>query len=244
MAQSEVRSRAVRREQAVVESRPFFLTSEFWGVGALVAAAAIGAAVTDSVDARLFWPLATALTIGFVFSRGLAKTNVPSRFWDPREELLTRDGDSEGGGSRRFAAARAGEDATHMASDRYEEETRQMSTMQREEYGQQQPGQASGPGYGAWGGYGRGWGMRQQYPIETKPFFLTSEFWGSVALIVGLAIAAGSSDGIDDRLFWILAAAITIGYVLSRGIAKSGTKSRSWDPREDLIEKVRDRGRD
>jgi hypothetical protein len=84
-------------------------------------------------------------------------------------------------------------------------------------------------------------GMRQALPIETKPFFLTSEFWGSIALIVGLAIAAGTSDDIDARLFWILATAVTAAYVISRGIAKSGTKSRSWDPRDDLMEGARDR---
>jgi hypothetical protein len=84
-------------------------------------------------------------------------------------------------------------------------------------------------------------GMRQTFPIETKPFFLTSEFWGSVALIVGLAIGAGTSEDIDTRLFWILATAITAAYVVSRGIAKSGTKSRSWDPRDDLMQGARER---
>ncbi len=111
-----------------------------------------------------------------------------------------------------------------------------MSTMTREEYGTQR-----GPMGPMYGGYGRGFGMRQAFPVETKPFFLTSEFWGSVALIVGLAIAAGTSDQIDARLFWTLATAITIGYVISRGIAKSGTKSRSWDPREDLMQGARER---
>ena len=125
--------------------------------------------------------------------------------------------------------------------------------MSMTEPGYDQPGvsgQAGSPygagyGYGAPMGYGGGWGygrMRQSFPVETKPFFLTSEFWGSIAAIVGLAIAAGASESVDARLFWILASAITIGYVISRGIAKSGTNSRSWDPREELLERVRDRG--
>ena len=104
-----------------------------------------------------------------------------------------------------------------------------MSTMQ-DDYTTQIRQPMPGPVYG----YGRGWGMRPQYPIETKPFFLTSEFWGSLALIVALAIGAGTSDDIDARLFWILATAITGAYVISRGIAKSGTRSRAYDPREDL----------
>jgi hypothetical protein len=197
------------------ETRPFFLTSEFAGVLAVLAALAVTAASSDSVDAGLLWPLAAAIVAAYVFSRGFAKANAPSRFSDPRETLRPSWG-------------------SHRDDD--EEETREMSSSAiREEYGPR-----GGPMYG---GYGRGYGMgmRQPLPIETKPFFFTSEFWGSVAVIVGLAIAAGTSDDVDARLFWILATAITIGYVVSRGIAKSGTKSRSWDPREDLMQ-GRERG--
>ena len=107
-------------------------------------------------------------------------------------------------------------------------------------------GYGGGPGYGyggGWGGYG-GYRMRPQWPVETKPFFLTSEFWGTVLLIIGLAIAAATNDDVDSRLFWILSTAATTLYILSRGIAKSGTKSRSWDPREDLMARARDRGND
>lgn len=58
---------------------------------------------------------------------------------------------------------------------------------------------------------------------------------------MALAIGASVSDGFDARLFWILATAVTVGYVISRGIAKSGTKSRSWDPREELTQRMRER---
>ena len=88
---------------------------------------------------------------------------------------------------------------------------------------------------GGWGGYGRG-GWRPPMPIETKPFFLTSEFFGTVVLIVAMAISAASDDGFDARLFWILTTAVVSAYLLSRGIAKSGTKSRAADPREDLFQ--------
>ena len=116
--------------------------------------------------------------------------------------------------------------------------------------GQYAQGQYAGPpqGYGYRGpmrggwGYGGGYGMmRPSYPIETKPFFLTSEFWAAVLLVVGAAIAAGSSDSIDAQGFWTLATAVTIGYLLSRGIAKSGTKSQSWDPREELMSRAREK---
>ena len=76
--------------------------------------------------------------------------------------------------------------------------------------------------------------QRGQYTSETKPFYLTSEFLVFVLYLMGLGIAAGSSADIDARLFWILATAASIGYMLSRGIAKSGSRSRAHDPREDI----------
>jgi hypothetical protein len=80
---------------------------------------------------------------------------------------------------------------------------------------------------------------RADYTSETKPFFLTSEFLVFVLYLMGLGIAASTSPSIDARLFWILATAAAIGYMLARGIAKSGTRSRAHDPREDI-----DLGRD
>ena len=75
---------------------------------------------------------------------------------------------------------------------------------------------------------------RRSYPIETKPFFLTSEFVGSVLAIAGIAITAASSDAFGAWRAWILITAITVGYMVSRGIAKSGTRSHADDPREHL----------
>ena len=75
---------------------------------------------------------------------------------------------------------------------------------------------------------------RLTYTSETKPFFLTSEFLAFVLYLMGLGIAATTSPSIDARLFWILATVATSFYMLSRGIAKAGTRSRARDPREDL----------
>lgn len=94
--------------------------------------------------------------------------------------------------------------------------------------------------YGPPQGYGYGgpssWGARprREYPIETKPFFLTSEFVGSALAIGGIAITAASSDAFGAWRAWILITAILVGYMISRGIAKSGTRSHSSDPRERL----------
>jgi hypothetical protein len=84
--------------------------------------------------------------------------------------------------------------------------------------------------------YGTHWEMRPRriYPIETKPFFLTSEFVGAVLVIAGIAITAAASDAFGAWRAWILISAVTVGYMVSRGIAKSGTRSHADDPRENF----------
>ena len=75
---------------------------------------------------------------------------------------------------------------------------------------------------------------RRAYDSETKPFFLTSEFLVYVIFLMGLGITAGESPSIDARFFWEATTVATAFYMLSRGIAKSGSKSRAHDPREDI----------
>jgi hypothetical protein len=75
---------------------------------------------------------------------------------------------------------------------------------------------------------------RTAYTSETKPFFLTSEFLVFVLFLMGLAIGTSTSDDVDPRLFWILTTVATSFYMLSRGIAKAASRSRAYDPREDL----------
>ena len=59
---------------------------------------------------------------------------------------------------------------------------------------------------------------------ETKAAFKTTEFMAYVASVAAVLIAAAIDDGIDGRLAWILVAALGIGYMLSRGLAKSGSR--------------------
>jgi hypothetical protein len=75
---------------------------------------------------------------------------------------------------------------------------------------------------------------RQDYTSETKPFYLTSEFLVLVLFEMGLGISASTSPSMDTRLFWILTTVAVVGYMVSRGLAKSGTRSRAHDPREDI----------
>jgi hypothetical protein len=70
---------------------------------------------------------------------------------------------------------------------------------------------------------------------ETKPFFLTSEFVFLVLFTLSLFIASAVVEDVDSQLAWILGTGLVGSYILSRGIAKSGTKSTSADPREDML---------
>jgi hypothetical protein len=107
--------------------------------------------------------------------------------------------------------------------------------VQQHAYGQQ-PFAPQPYGYGPPQGYGYAspWGTRprRHFPIETKPFFLTSEFVGAVLAIAGIAITAAASDAFGAWRAWILITAVIVGYMVSRGIAKSGTRSNADDPRE------------
>ena len=66
---------------------------------------------------------------------------------------------------------------------------------------------------------------------ETKLSLKTTEFWAMVGIIVAILIASAVSDSLGDVRAWTLVAAVAIGYMISRGLAKSGTKyAGSEDP--------------
>ena len=50
-----------------------------------------------------------------------------------------------------------------------------------------------------------------------------------IAGIVGVLVAAQQADNLDAPLAWTLAAAIAVGYILSRGIAKAGSAYRDHE---------------
>jgi hypothetical protein len=58
---------------------------------------------------------------------------------------------------------------------------------------------------------------------ETKWALLTTEFWTMVVLEAAVLIAAAVSDSLGDVRAWTLVTIIGAAYILSRGIAKSGT---------------------
>ena len=64
---------------------------------------------------------------------------------------------------------------------------------------------------------------------ETKLSLKTTEFWAMAGLIVAILIASAVSDSLDDVRAWTLVAAVAIGYMISRGLAKSGSKYAGGD---------------
>lgn len=73
---------------------------------------------------------------------------------------------------------------------------------------------------------------------ETKPSWKTTELWVYLASVIAVLIAAQvvGDDGNNgdyfraDRAWWYVTL-LTIGYLVSRGLAKSGSRSRDVDMR-------------
>jgi len=74
--------------------------------------------------------------------------------------------------------------------------------------------------------------MTRRTPDETKLSLKTTEFWAMLGVIAAILIASAVSDSLNDVRAWTLVAAVSIGYMLSRGLAKSGTK---YAGAEDLL---------
>src|SRR3954467_8807580 len=73
---------------------------------------------------------------------------------------------------------------------------------------------------------------------ETKAAFKTTEFFAYIAVLAGILIAGlvtSAGDGHDDRLgasaVWLYVTILTLGYMLSRGLAKSGRRDGYTDDR-------------
>ena len=75
---------------------------------------------------------------------------------------------------------------------------------------------------------------------ETKSFFKTSEFGAFVLMVIAILVAGNTVEGKDggsdyfaaDKV-WLYITILTVGYMLSRGIAKSGVRDPYWDERGD-----------
>jgi hypothetical protein len=74
-------------------------------------------------------------------------------------------------------------------------------------------------------------GRVRRLATETKSAIKTTEFYAYVAMVAGILIAAAvtkAGNGHDDRFLsrevWLYATILTVGYMISRGLAKSGSR--------------------
>ena len=80
----------------------------------------------------------------------------------------------------------------------------------------------------------------QRLVTETKASVKTSEFWLTIAVIVGILVSAavikgGDSGGTDEfiaRQAWLYVAILAGAYAIGRGLAKSGSNEPYFADRE------------
>lgn len=58
---------------------------------------------------------------------------------------------------------------------------------------------------------------------ETKAAFKTTEMVAYVAVLAAVLIAGAIADGFGATTIWLYATILTVGYMISRGLAKSGS---------------------
>jgi hypothetical protein len=69
---------------------------------------------------------------------------------------------------------------------------------------------------------------------ETKAAFKTTELVAYVTTVVAVLIAAlvldkNDAGGMGGRQAWLYVTILTVGYMISRGLAKSGSRDPYWD---------------
>jgi hypothetical protein len=80
----------------------------------------------------------------------------------------------------------------------------------------------------------RSGGEDRRLSTETKASFKTSEFIAYLAVLAGILIAgltiedSGGNDFFAADKVWLYATILTVGYMVSRGLAKSGSREPYW----------------
>lgn len=92
-------------------------------------------------------------------------------------------------------------------------------------------------------GVDSGSGIFARLSTETKHAFKTTEFWAMVAVIVGILVAsavvgedegAGGGDAFPAVRAWLYIAIVAAAYMVSRGLAKAGSREPYWADENDL----------
>ena len=88
-------------------------------------------------------------------------------------------------------------------------------------------------------------GIFARLSTETKHAFKTTEFWAMVAVIVGILVASavvgeddgaggGGGDAFPAVRAWLYIAIVAAAYMVSRGLAKAGSREPYWADQDDL----------
>jgi hypothetical protein len=91
------------------------------------------------------------------------------------------------------------------------------------------------PGDGARSGTSLGVRPREaRISTETKASFKTTEFFAYLAVLAGILIAGvvvgdDGDAGFGAQKVWLYATILTVGYMVSRGLAKAGSREPYWD---------------
>ena len=83
-------------------------------------------------------------------------------------------------------------------------------------------------------------GALRRLATETKAAFKTTEFYAFLAVLAGLLVAGNTVEGKDggadyfaaDKV-WLYITLLTVGYMISRGLAKAGSRDPYWDEHGD-----------
>jgi hypothetical protein len=88
-------------------------------------------------------------------------------------------------------------------------------------------------------------GLLMRLTTETKHSTKTTEFYAMIAVIAGILIASwivGQGDGngrpnvdaFPASRAWLYVAIVAVGYMVSRGLAKAGSRDPYWSTTDDL----------
>jgi hypothetical protein len=100
-----------------------------------------------------------------------------------------------------------------------------MSATTPEVRGQRVDGARENRGVGVW------------RSTETKASFKTTEFFAYLAVLVGIFVAGAVTSGghahdvLRANQVWLYAVIVTVGYMISRGLAKAGSRDPYSDDR-------------
>ena len=88
-------------------------------------------------------------------------------------------------------------------------------------------------------------GMLMRLSSETKHSLKSTEFWAMVAVVAGILVSSwivgkgngnGNSnvDAFPAQRAWLYVAIVAVGYMVSRGLAKAGSRDTYWSDGSDI----------